>query len=307
MNQIRISQSVTERIYEIRVEKIMKTDIARVTPKTMMSELKDAIKENNYACIPVLEGEKLVGQISIAEYVDWLTSDREDVPIEEIMEREYKTLHIDEPVITAIRELDHYGLRGLSVVEQTTEKFLGLICRCTMMEGVLAELDVSEKTDETERKIDCLLKNIESESAVLTLYYNVEPKSLEYGGEISSSIRADLYKLGLPGSIVRRVAIAAYEAEMNLLSYAGGGVFTLLLNAETLNMKIEDTGPGIPNVKKAMEPGFSTAPNWVRELGFGAGMGLQNIKNCSDNFKINSTVGEGTVLYIDINMEEECA
>ncbi|MCK5198674.1 MAG: CBS domain-containing protein [Spirochaetales bacterium] len=307
MNQIRISQSVTERIYEIRVEKIMSTDIARVTPNTMMSELKDAIKENNYACIPVLNGEKLVGQISIAEYVDWLTSDRGDVPIEELMNTEYKSLHIEEPVITAIRELDLSGLRGLSVVEQSTEKFLGLICRCTMMEGVLAELDISDKTEKTERKVDCFFNNIESDSAVLTLNYNVEAKSLEYGGEVSSSIRADLYKLGLPGSIVRRAAIAAYEAEMNLLSYAGGGVFTLILKKDSLNMKIEDNGPGIPDIEKAMEPGYSTAPDWVRELGFGAGMGLQNIKNCSDKFRISSKVGEGTLLVIDINMEEKCA
>lgn len=307
MNQMRISQSVKERIYEIRVEKIMKTDIARVTPKTMMSELKDVIKENNYACIPVLEGEKLVGQISIAEYVEWLTSASGDVPIKELMNTESKTLHIDESVITAIKELDHSGLRGLSVVEYSTRKFLGLICRCNMMEGVLAELDVNDKMENKENKTNCLLSKIEAKSAAMKLNYIVEAKSLEYGGEISSSIRSDLYKIGLPGSIVRRAAIAAYEAEMNLLSYAEGGVFTLLVNPETLNMKIEDNGPGIPDVKKAMEPGFSTAPNWVRELGFGAGMGLQNIKNCSDNFKINSTVGEGTVLYIDINMEEECA
>jgi anti-sigma regulatory factor (Ser/Thr protein kinase)/CBS domain-containing protein len=307
MDQIRISQSVTERIYEIRVEKIMKTDIAKVSPDTMMSELKYAIKENNYACVPVLDGEKLVGQISIAEYVDWLTSDGEDIPIEEIMNTEYKTLHIDEPVITAIRELDLSGLRGLSVVEQSTEKFLGLICRCTMMEGVLAELDISDKKEKSEQKIECLLKNIDSGSAVMTLNYIVEAKSLEYGGEISSSIRADLYKIGLPGSIVRRAAIAAYEAEMNLLSYAGEGVFTLIINADSLNMRIEDQGPGIPDVDKAMQPGFSTAPDWVRELGFGAGMGLMNIKNCSDNFKIKSTVGVGTVLDVDIIMEVECA
>lgn len=307
MNQIRISKSVTERIYEIRVEKIMRTDVVRVNPDTMMSELKYAVKENNYACIPVLKGEKLVGQISIEGYIDWLTSGIGDVPVKTLMDIDSKTMHPDEPVITAIRELEHIGLRGLPVVERSSERFLGVICRCTMMEGVLAELDVSDENEEAERRIDCLLKNIESKSAVLTLNYNVEPKSLEYGGEISSSIRADLYKIGLPGDIVRRAAIAAYEAEMNLLSYAGGGVFTLVLNADLLNMKIEDSGPGIPDVEKAMEPGYSTAPDWVRELGFGAGMGLQNIKNCSDKFRISSKVGEGTLLVVDINMEERCA
>jgi len=305
MNQIRISQSVIERIYEIPVEKIMRTNVVRVSPETMMSELKYAVKENNYACIPVLEGEKLIGQISIEGYIDWLTSNIGDVPVSQIMDIQYKTLHPDEPVITAVKELELIGLRGLPVVENESEKFLGVICRCTMMEGVLAELDMDDKKEE--RKDDCLLNNIQSSSALVTLNYIVKQKPLEYGGEISSSIRADLYKIGLPGSIVRKTAIAAYEAEMNLLSYAGGGLFTIKLNSELLNMKIEDTGPGIPDIKKAMEPGYSTAPEWVRELGFGAGMGLQNIKNCSDNFKIDSTVGEGTVLLVNINMEDKCA
>ena len=303
MNQIRISQSVIERIYEIPVEKIMRTDVVRVSPGAMMSELKYAVKENNYACIPVLEGEKLIGQISIEGYIDWLTSDLGDVPVSEIMDIKYKTLHPDEPVITAVKELELIGLRGLPVVENESEKFLGVICRCTMMEGVLAELDMNDKKEE--QKDDCLFSNIQSSSALVTLSYIVKQKPLEYGGEISSSIRADLYKLGLPGSIVRRTAIAAYEAEMNLLSYAGGGLFTINLNEEILDMKIEDRGPGIPDVEKAMEPGYSTAPDWVRELGFGAGMGLQNIKNCSDNFKIESTVGEGTVLLVNINMEDK--
>ena len=307
MNQIRISQSVIERIYEIPVEKIMRTDVVRVTPDTMMSKLKNAIRANNYACIPVLKEEKLVGQISIGGYVNWLTSGGVDRPVGEVMDTNFRALHPEEPVITAVRELELIGLRGLPVVEHSTEKFLGIICRCNMMEGVLAELDVNNENEKTELKTGCLLKDIGIESAVLTLNYDVEPKALEYGGEISSSIRADLYKLGLPGDIVRRAAIAAYEAEMNLLSYADGGIFTLVLTANILSMKIEDSGPGIPDIDKALEPGWSTAPDWVRELGFGAGMGLVNIISCSDEFKISSTVGVGTVLEIDIIMEEKCA
>jgi anti-sigma regulatory factor (Ser/Thr protein kinase)/CBS domain-containing protein len=307
MDHIRISQSIIERIYEIRVEKIMRTDVIRVTPKTMMSELKHAVKANNFACVPVVEGEKLVGQISIEGYVDWLTSNQNDLAVEKLMDVDYKTLHPGEPVITAVRELEKIGLRGLPVIEQGTDKFLGVICRCTMMEGVLAELDINDNNEVFEKKIDCLINNLQTSSALITLNYEVEQKSLEYGGEISSSIRADLYRLGLPGEIVRRTAIAAYEAEMNLLSYAGGGNFIIQLDKETLNMKIEDNGPGIPDVEKAMEPGYSTAPDWVRELGFGAGMGLQNIKNCSDNFNITSTLGKGTVLLVDINMEGLCA
>lgn len=307
MDQSRLSKIVIERIYEIPVERIMRTDIVKVTPDTMMSELGYTAKENNYAYIPIINEEKLVGQILIEEYVNWLTSGAVDKPVSEQMNTKFRSLYPEEPVIAAVRELEHSCLRCIPIVEQSTEKFLGIVCKCAMMEGVLAELDVNDEREEVEHKADCFLKNIESESAVLTLNYNVKSKSLEYGGEISSSIRADLYKLGLPGSIVRRAAITAYEAEMNLLSYAGGGVFTLVLKANSLNMMIEDRGPGIPDVEKAMEPGYSTAPNWVRELGFGAGMGLENIKNCSDKFRINSKVGEGTILIIDINLEEQCA
>ncbi len=307
MERIRISQSVIERIYEIRVEKIMRTDVARVEPETMMSNLKGVVKENNYACIPVLDGTKLVGQISIEGYVDWLTSDIGDVPVGQLMDVDYKTLYPEEPVITAVKELELIGLRGLPVIERSSGNFLGVVCRCTMMEGVLAELDIDDKKEKAEESEDFILNYIESESSHLTLNYNVEAKPLEYGGEVSSSIRADLYRLGLSGRTVRRAAIAAYEAEMNLLSYAAGGVFTLNLKRDLLNMKIEDSGPGIPDVDKAMEPGYSTAPDWVRELGFGAGMGLQNIKNCSDNFSISSSVGVGTRLVVDINLEEQCA
>lgn len=306
MDQIRISKSITEKIYEIRVEKIMRTDVVKVSQDTMMSELTDAVKKNNYACIPVLEKDRLVGQISIECYVDWLNSDIGDVPVSELMDINYKTLNPGEPVITAVKELELIGLRGLPVVDADSEKFLGVICRCTMMEGVLAELDINDENEKAERNIDCLLSHIHSSSAIITLNYTVEQKSLEYGGEVSSSIRSDLYKLGLPGSIVKRTAIAAYEAEMNLLSYAKGGEFTIKLDVELLKMRIEDSGPGIPDVEKAMEPGYSTAPEWIRELGFGAGMGLQNIKNCSDNFEISSTVGEGTVLLVDIEMEGKC-
>ncbi len=307
MDQIRISQSVIARIYEIRVERIMRTDVARVGQETMMSTLKAIVKENNYACIPVLNGSKLVGQISIEGYIDWLSSDIGDVPVGQLMEVDYRTLYPEEPVVTVVRELELVGLRGLPVIDRLTGDFLGVVCRCTMMEGVLAELDVDDDKVKDRKSEDFILNSIESESSIMTLNYNVEAKPLEYGGEVSSSIRSDLYRLGLSGSTVRRAAIAAYEAEMNLLSYASGGIFTLKLNRGLLNLEIEDSGPGIPDVEKAMEPGYSTAPDWVRELGFGAGMGLQNIKSCSDNFSISSRVGVGTKLIVDINLEEQCA
>jgi anti-sigma regulatory factor (Ser/Thr protein kinase) len=108
--------------------------------------------------------------------------------------------------------------------------------------------------------------------------------------------------LGFPPDIVRRIAIATYEAEVNIILYSQGG--EIIVSADKYKIKINaiDKGPGIPDIEKAMQPGFSTAPDWVRELGFGAGMGLPNIKNCSNVMKIVSRSGVGTNLEFSFNL-----
>jgi len=103
--------------------------------------------------------------------------------------------------------------------------------------------------------------------------------------------------------IQRRVAIAAYEAEMNLIIHTdNGGELIAEIQPEVIRIVATDNGPGIPDIEQAMQPGFSTAPNWIRELGFGAGMGLANIKKCSDSMKLESQVGVGTRLEIVIKV-----
>jgi anti-sigma regulatory factor (Ser/Thr protein kinase) len=102
--------------------------------------------------------------------------------------------------------------------------------------------------------------------------------------------------------VCRRAAIAAYEAEMNVIFYTDGGSMEVNIKPNVLHIIVVDRGPGIPDIEKALEPGFSTASDWIRELGFGAGMGLNNIQNCADNMTINSVVDEGTKLDIIINL-----
>jgi anti-sigma regulatory factor (Ser/Thr protein kinase) len=104
--------------------------------------------------------------------------------------------------------------------------------------------------------------------------------------------------------VVRRVAIATYEAEMNLVIYAGGGRIRVRIGPQEIFVRVADSGPGIEDVDKAMQPGFSTAPEWVRELGFGAGMGLCNIRRCATRMDLKSTVGVGTQLGIHVSVAE---
>ena len=115
-------------------------------------------------------------------------------------------------------------------------------------------------------------------------------------GEASVEVKNVLKDVGFDPEATRRVAIASYEAEMNVVMYGGGGMMDLRVEPEKVSLVIEDQGPGIPDVKLAMQEGFSTATDEMREMGFGAGMGLPNIKKNSDSFKIHSEVDRGTRL-----------
>jgi anti-sigma regulatory factor (Ser/Thr protein kinase) len=124
-------------------------------------------------------------------------------------------------------------------------------------------------------------------------------------GAASSELKATLTKLGVLPNIVRRVAIAAFEAEMNVIIHAVAGTMHYTITPTLVKVVVTDMGPGIEDISLAMQEGYSTAPDWVREMGWGAGMGLPNIKKNADMFKIDSVVGEGTTLEITINIREE--
>ena len=121
-------------------------------------------------------------------------------------------------------------------------------------------------------------------------------------GKASTEIKSILKQLGINSMTIRRVAIAAYEAEMNVVMYAKQAVMTFEVSPKQINILVADEGPGIPDVSLAMQEGYSTATPEMREMGFGAGMGLPNIKRNSDSMKIESIVGKGTKLEIKINI-----
>ena len=120
--------------------------------------------------------------------------------------------------------------------------------------------------------------------------------------QLEEIVKDAVKELGIDADIVRRVAIACYEAEMNVVMYARVATVVLELTPKTIKIVVDDQGPGIPDVNQAMQEGYSTATPEMRELGFGAGMGLPNIKKNSDEFRIHSTVGKGTRLEIIINV-----
>ena len=134
----------------------------------------------------------------------------------------------------------------------------------------------------------------------LKFTFIVDGSDFTSAGQASVHVKKNLRELGLPPEIIRRVSIAMYEGEINMVIHANGGVAEVLVSEEAVEIILKDQGPGIPNVEQAMQEGFSTAPSSVQSLGFGAGMGLPNMKRYTDTMEIETEVGVGTTIRMKI-------
>ena len=140
--------------------------------------------------------------------------------------------------------------------------------------------------------------------SAIHLRYEVPGDDFTRAGEASGAVKKRLKALGYNSDAIRRVAIAMYEAEINMVIHADGGYCDVDIYPDKVEILLADKGPGIPDVEKAMQAGFSTAPDNVRNLGFGAGMGLPNIKKYTDEMRIETEIGVGTKLYLTVKVNE---
>lgn len=139
-------------------------------------------------------------------------------------------------------------------------------------------------------------------SEALTFRFTVDGDNFTSAGQASVQVKKNLRQLGLDPETIRRVSIAMYEGEINMVIHAGGGIAEVKVEEEFIEIILEDHGPGIADIKQAMQAGFSTAPEKIRSLGFGAGMGLPNMKRYTDYMQIESSVGEGTRVVMRVNI-----
>ena len=133
-------------------------------------------------------------------------------------------------------------------------------------------------------------------------HFPVDGEDFTSAGQASVQIKKNLRALGIAPEIIRKVSIAMYEGEINMVIHAGGGEADVLIYEDRIEICLSDKGPGIANIELAMQEGFSTAPDNIRSLGFGAGMGLPNMKRYSDSFKIESELGRGTRILMTVNL-----
>ncbi len=139
-------------------------------------------------------------------------------------------------------------------------------------------------------------------SETVKFHFDVDGENFTSAGEASVQVKKLLRQLGISPDVIRRVSIAMYEGEINMVIHADGGSADVLVDNDKVTIILADRGPGIADIEKAMQEGYSTAPDQIRSLGFGAGMGLPNMKRYTDDMKIESVVGEGTTVTMTVNL-----
>lgn len=141
-------------------------------------------------------------------------------------------------------------------------------------------------------------------NVLMSNVFDVRAGEFQTAGDASASIKRKLKQIGIDSTVLRRIAVASYEAELNLIIHSHGGKLTLEMTPDTIILTSADVGPGIADISKAMQEGFSTASEEARDLGFGAGMGLPNMKRNADGFSIESEVGVGTTIQMQFQMKK---
>lgn len=293
---------VQELIYELKVSDAMVRNTVTIAPDASIHALRDILRIHRISGVPVVEDDRLVGIISIEDFIKWLSDGDESQCVRDRMTRDPEVLYPNEPLVLAVKEFEKSGFGRFPVVEKESGQLVGVVTKGDIIARVLMELEVDYQEEEIQKyRASHIFEDVVGENVSVRMKSKVKSGDFDSAGKVSSGLKKTLHRLGVHPQAVRRAAIASYEAEMNLIFYAKGGQIAVEVTPGRIAIDVTDKGPGIPDVEKAMTPGYSTAPDWVRELGFGAGMGLDNIRRCSDEFDIKSEVGKGTHLKIRIN------
>ncbi|MGE5618525.1 MAG: CBS domain-containing protein [Sphingomonadaceae bacterium] len=296
---------IQELAYQVPVREIMTSPAVTVAPTTLMREARELMKSHRISGLPVLKDAALVGIVTVEDLFRWLEGGGADNVVADWMIRKVRTVRSTDTVASAINKFAAYKVGRLPVVDPKGV-LVGIVTPGDVMERAVRALEGGGPRERPHYPVvHCALKGLLTGGTGVILRYDVRAGDFHKAGTAATTIKRILECFGLAPPLVRRAGTAAYEAEMNLAIHAtNGGKLMAHISPHRLVIQATDDGPGIPDIEKALTPGFSTATEWIRELGFGAGMGLSNIQNCADDFSIKSEVGKGTVVRIAIDVEQ---
>jgi CBS domain-containing protein/anti-sigma regulatory factor (Ser/Thr protein kinase) len=297
---------VEELSYDLKIGDVMTREIKLANESMKMAEFLDLLRQERISGAPVVSGDKLIGIVSLEDLVRSMIACDLDSTVSNYMTRNVISVNSYDPVVSAIEKFTKFGVGRLPVIDEQ-ESLVGMITKGDITRGVLVALQKDYQEEEVRRyRASHLFEDIISDRTGLILRYLIKSRDFIHGGNASSNIKRALLRLGANAQIARRCGIAIYEAEMNLIIHSTkGGAIRVEIEPHRISMYATDEGPGIEDVELAMKVGFSTATEEIREMGFGAGMGLNNIQRCVDRMILKSEPGKGTRLemriYLDSN------
>jgi CBS domain-containing protein/anti-sigma regulatory factor (Ser/Thr protein kinase) len=297
---------VEELSYDLKVHEVMTVNMHTASPEMPLSEVLEILRVKRISGVPVVKDNQLVGILSLEDIVHALQKNELSAPVSQYMTSKLVTVASYDPIVSAMQIFSDSRLGRLPVVDED-HKLVGMITKGDITRGVLVALQKDYKEEEVRRyRASHLFEDIVSDRTTLVLRYNIKAQDFTHGGNASSNIKRALLRLGADPQIARRCGIAVYEAEINLIIHTThGGILKLEVESHRITMSTTDDGPGIADIAQVLQPGYTTATEEVREMGFGAGMGLVNIKRCVDKMEMESTVGKGTKLIMRIYVPAE--
>ncbi len=297
---------VEELSYELKISDVMTREVQTLTPDMEMIEAMQLLRKHRISGAPVVANGAMIGIISIDDLLRALGNGQLHAPVREFMTTKLVTIHSYDPVVKALEVFGRAAVGRLPVVDEDGQ-LQGMLTKGNITNGTLRALQKDYQEEEVRRyRASHLFQDIISDRTSLILRYQIQPRDFKHGGQASNNIKRALLRLGANAQLARRCGIAIYEAEMNLIIHTTlGGVIWVEIESDHITMSTIDDGPGIPDVDLARRPGWSTATAEVREMGFGAGMGLKNIERCVDEMTLESKVGEGTRLDMKIILPPE--
>jgi CBS domain-containing protein/anti-sigma regulatory factor (Ser/Thr protein kinase) len=293
-----------ELIQRLKVRDVMTRELATVPRSATLRQAQELMREKKISGVPVEEKGRFFGLVSIDDIIRALVAGTIDDPCHNHMTTKLVVLEDDMPLSFALRYFDRYRYGRFPVLNRD-QRLVGIVCQRDINRALLEEL-----THELNR-IENVTVQASDKGGAYNIYvlreFPICKYDFENAGKAANQIKKVLQEKKFPPKVIRRIAVAAYELEINLCVHSDGGVLSWLISNGRAEIVARDAGPGIEDVEWACRDGTSTANEWVRSLGFGAGMGLANVRRVSDEFEITSKKGSGTTVKAVINIEERSA
>lgn len=297
---------ITELLQRLRVRDVMRShDIASVVRTDSLRYAENLMKRYHVSGIPVLEDKRLFGIVSIKDIIQALEGEWIGDSCQKHMSTNLVVLEEGMPLSFAIKYFQNYTFGRFPVLNKDRD-FVGIVTQRDVTRALMKEL--AAELTRLEGKVVSETARASKSEGVLPYYsmrqFVIVHNDLTNAGKAANEIKRMVKEAGIDAKIVRRIAVAAYELEINICIHSVGGTLTFILEQDKAVVVAKDQGPGIKDIEWACQDGTSTANDWIRSMGFGAGMGLANSKRVADNFGIVSKVPTGTTVMCEFKISK---